>query len=84
MLDSALCCPPLSAGKRQLYCQAQHFRKVLGVAFNFLPPLMKLTAPSVLLFQLSFVYAEFPMFFFLKNYLFELNHTLYDVKNCGE
>ncbi|XP_039210267.1 protein unc-93 homolog B1 [Crotalus tigris] len=34
-------------------------------------------------FFLSFVYAEFPMFFFLKNYLFELNHTLYDVKNCG-
>ncbi|KAG8125356.1 hypothetical protein E2320_020572, partial [Naja naja] len=34
-------------------------------------------------FFLSFVYAQFPMFFFLNNYLFELNHTLFDVKNCG-
>ncbi|KAM6466058.1 protein unc-93 homolog B1 isoform 1-T1 [Liasis olivaceus] len=34
-------------------------------------------------FYLSFVCAQFPMFFFLKNYLFELNHTLYYVRYCG-
>ncbi|XP_062972896.1 protein unc-93 homolog B1 [Elgaria multicarinata webbii] len=34
-------------------------------------------------FYLSFVCAQFPMFFFLKGYLFDLNHTLYSVKHCG-
>ncbi|XP_009999133.1 PREDICTED: upstream stimulatory factor 1, partial [Chaetura pelagica] len=34
-------------------------------------------------FQLSFVCAQMPMFFFLNNYLYHLNHTLYEVKHCG-
>lgn len=25
-----------------------------------------------------------PMLFFLNNYLYQLNHTLYGVKHCGE
>uniref|UniRef100_A0A8D0BVX0 Unc-93 homolog B1, TLR signaling regulator n=2 Tax=Salvator merianae TaxID=96440 RepID=A0A8D0BVX0_SALMN len=34
-------------------------------------------------FYLSFVGAQFPMFFFLKWYLYDLNHTLYEVQQCG-
>lgn len=25
-----------------------------------------------------------PMLFFLNNYLYQLNHTLYNIKHCGE
>ncbi|XP_020391517.2 protein unc-93 homolog B1 isoform X1 [Rhincodon typus] len=35
------------------------------------------------LFNLSFVFAEMPMAFFLNRYLYQSNHTLYDVKRCG-
>nr|XP_047909050.1 protein unc-93 homolog B1 isoform X2 [Anser cygnoides] len=35
-------------------------------------------------FHLSFVCAQMPMLFFLNNYLYQLNHTLYGVKHCGE
>ncbi|NWV30255.1 UN93B protein, partial [Origma solitaria] len=35
-------------------------------------------------FHLSFVCAQMPMVFFLNNYLYQLNHTLYAVKHCGE
>nr|XP_047909052.1 protein unc-93 homolog B1 isoform X4 [Anser cygnoides] len=34
-------------------------------------------------FHLSFVCAQMPMLFFLNNYLYQLNHTLYGVKHCG-
>lgn len=34
--------------------------------------------------QLSFVCAQMPMLFFLNNYLYQLNHTLFGVKHCGE
>lgn len=34
-------------------------------------------------FHLSFVCAEMPMVFFLNNYLYPSNHTLYNVKRCG-
>ncbi|NXS31511.1 UN93B protein, partial [Pomatostomus ruficeps] len=34
-------------------------------------------------FHLSFVCAQMPMVFFLNNYLYQLNHTLYAVKHCG-
>ncbi|XP_043940019.1 protein unc-93 homolog B1 [Protopterus annectens] len=34
-------------------------------------------------FHLSFVCAEMPMVFFLNNYLYPSNHTLYNVKWCG-
>ncbi|NXG39086.1 UN93B protein, partial [Dromaius novaehollandiae] len=33
--------------------------------------------------QLSFVCAQMPMLFFLNNYLYQLNHTLFGVKHCG-
>ncbi|KFV00266.1 Protein unc-93 B1, partial [Tauraco erythrolophus] len=35
-------------------------------------------------FHLSFVCAQMPMLFFLNNYLYQLNHTLFGVKHCGE
>ncbi|XP_044294362.1 protein unc-93 homolog B1 isoform X1 [Varanus komodoensis] len=34
-------------------------------------------------FYLSFICAQFPMFFFLKEYLYDLNHTLFHVQHCG-
>ncbi|XP_030078487.1 protein unc-93 homolog B1 [Microcaecilia unicolor] len=34
-------------------------------------------------FHLSFVIAEMPMVFFLHHYLFPLNHTLSNVRDCG-
>ncbi|NXC43626.1 UN93B protein, partial [Penelope pileata] len=34
-------------------------------------------------FHLSFVCAQMPTLFFLNNYLYQLNHTLYGVKRCG-
>ncbi|XP_066574782.1 protein unc-93 homolog B1 isoform X2 [Amia ocellicauda] len=34
-------------------------------------------------FHLSFVFAEFPMVFFLDKYLYSHNHTLFNVKQCG-
>ncbi|PKK18198.1 hypothetical protein A306_00013809, partial [Columba livia] len=34
-------------------------------------------------FHLSFVCAQMPMLFFLNNYLYQLNHTLYNIKHCG-
>ncbi|XP_072841467.1 protein unc-93 homolog B1 isoform X2 [Pogona vitticeps] len=34
-------------------------------------------------FYLSFVWAQFPMFFFLTQYLYDLNHTLCNVQHCG-
>ncbi|XP_078096030.1 protein unc-93 homolog B1 [Mustelus asterias] len=34
-------------------------------------------------FNLSFVFAEMPMVFFLNRYLYQSNHTLYAVKHCG-
>ncbi|XP_053357769.1 protein unc-93 homolog B1 [Clarias gariepinus] len=34
-------------------------------------------------FHLSFVFAEFPMIFFLKNFLNDYNHTLHSVQHCG-
>ncbi|XP_071618508.1 protein unc-93 homolog B1 [Heliangelus exortis] len=34
-------------------------------------------------FHLSFACAQLPMFFFLNNYLYNLNHTLHGVKHCG-
>nr|XP_013802198.1 PREDICTED: protein unc-93 homolog B1 isoform X3 [Apteryx mantelli mantelli] len=34
-------------------------------------------------FHLSFVCAQMPMLFFLNNYLYQLNHTLFGVKHCG-
>ncbi|XP_043540860.1 protein unc-93 homolog B1-like [Chiloscyllium plagiosum] len=36
------------------------------------------------LFNLSFVFAEMPMAFFLNRYLYQSNHTLYAVKHCGK
>ncbi|MBN3311701.1 UN93B protein, partial [Atractosteus spatula] len=35
------------------------------------------------IFHLSFVFAEFPMVFFLNQYLYDYNHTLYNVRHCG-
>nr|XP_026654695.1 protein unc-93 homolog B1 isoform X2 [Zonotrichia albicollis] len=35
-------------------------------------------------FHLSFVCAQMPMVFFLNNYLYQLNHTLFAVRHCGE
>ncbi|XP_053143229.1 protein unc-93 homolog B1 isoform X2 [Hemicordylus capensis] len=35
------------------------------------------------LFNLSFVCAQMPMFFFLKHYLSDLHHTLFAVQHCG-
>ncbi|KFQ35583.1 Protein unc-93 B1, partial [Mesitornis unicolor] len=35
-------------------------------------------------FHLSFVCAQMPTLFFLNNYLYQLNHTLYAVKHCGK
>ncbi|KFO97786.1 Protein unc-93 B1, partial [Calypte anna] len=40
--------------------------------------------PLVLSPQLSFACAQMPLFFFLNNYLYHLNHTLHGVKHCGE
>ncbi|NWR60414.1 UN93B protein, partial [Bucorvus abyssinicus] len=34
-------------------------------------------------FHLSFVCAQMPMLFFLNDYLYQLNHTLFGVKHCG-
>ncbi|KAF5900689.1 protein unc-93 B1-like, partial [Clarias magur] len=34
-------------------------------------------------FHLSFVFAEFPMVFFLKDFLSDYNHTLHSVQRCG-
>ncbi|KAM9223704.1 protein max [Leptosomus discolor] len=34
-------------------------------------------------FHLSFVCAQLPTLFFLDNYLYQLNHTLFGVKHCG-
>ncbi|NWI97874.1 UN93B protein, partial [Pitta sordida] len=34
-------------------------------------------------FYLSFVCAQMPMVFFLNNYLYQHNHTLFGVKHCG-
>ncbi|NXD88664.1 UN93B protein, partial [Halcyon senegalensis] len=34
-------------------------------------------------FHLSFVCAQLPTLFFLNNYLYQLNHTLFGVKHCG-
>nr|XP_056707602.1 protein unc-93 homolog B1 [Euleptes europaea] len=34
-------------------------------------------------FYLSFVFAQMPMFFFLKRYLYDMNHTLHNVRDCG-
>ncbi|NXC00741.1 UN93B protein, partial [Orthonyx spaldingii] len=34
-------------------------------------------------FHLSFVCAQMPTVFFLNNYLYQLNHTLFAVKHCG-
>ncbi|KAJ7344126.1 hypothetical protein JRQ81_000076 [Phrynocephalus forsythii] len=34
-------------------------------------------------FYLSFVCAQFPMFFFLTSYLYDLKHTLCNVEHCG-
>ncbi|XP_009070605.1 PREDICTED: protein unc-93 homolog B1 [Acanthisitta chloris] len=34
-------------------------------------------------FHLSFVCAQMPMVFFLNNYLYQHNHTLFAVKHCG-
>lgn len=36
-----------------------------------------------IIFHLSFVFAELPMVFFLNQFLSDLNHTLYNVKQCG-
>ncbi|XP_042300798.1 protein unc-93 homolog B1 isoform X2 [Sceloporus undulatus] len=35
------------------------------------------------LFYLCFVWAQFPMYFFLRWYLYDMNHTLYNVQHCG-
>ncbi|OXB69809.1 UNVERIFIED_CONTAM: hypothetical protein H355_009738 [Colinus virginianus] len=35
-------------------------------------------------FHLSFVCAQMPTLFFLNNYIYQLNHTLFGVKHCGE
>nr|XP_060628515.1 protein unc-93 homolog B1 [Anolis sagrei ordinatus] len=35
------------------------------------------------LFYLCFVWSQFPMHFFLKGYLYDLNHTLCNVEHCG-
>lgn len=40
--------------------------------------------PLLYVLQLSFVCAQMPMLFFLNNYLYQLNHTLFGVKHCGE
>lgn len=40
--------------------------------------------PPLSTLQLSFVCAQMPMLFFLNNYLYQLNHTLYNIKHCGE
>lgn len=40
--------------------------------------------PPLYVLQLSFVCAQMPMLFFLNNYLYQLNHTLFGVKHCGE
>lgn len=34
--------------------------------------------------QLSFACAQLPMIYFLNNYLYDLNHTLFNVKSCGQ
>ncbi|KAF7710203.1 protein unc-93 homolog B1 [Silurus meridionalis] len=34
-------------------------------------------------FHLSFMFAEFPMVFFLNSFLNDYNHTLFNVKHCG-
>ncbi|XP_021007423.1 protein unc-93 homolog B1 isoform X1 [Mus caroli] len=48
-------------------------------------------APYLLVFQaifysffhLSFACAQLPMIYFLNNYLYDLNHTLFNVQSCG-
>lgn len=40
--------------------------------------------PPLCILQLSFICAQMPMLFFLNNYIYQLNHTLYGVKRCGE
>ncbi|XP_010836126.1 PREDICTED: protein unc-93 homolog B1 [Bison bison bison] len=48
-------------------------------------------APYLLVFQaifysffhLSFACAQLPMIYFLNHYLYDLNHTLFNVQNCG-
>ncbi|XP_076971640.1 protein unc-93 homolog B1 [Tamandua tetradactyla] len=48
-------------------------------------------APYLLVFQaifysffhLSFACAQLPMAYFLNHYLYDMNHTLYNVQNCG-
>lgn len=34
--------------------------------------------------QLSFACAQLPMIYFLNYYLYDLNHTLFNVKSCGQ
>lgn len=34
--------------------------------------------------QLSFACAQLPMIYFLNNYLYDLNHTLFNVHSCGQ
>ncbi|KAG7462062.1 hypothetical protein MATL_G00198660 [Megalops atlanticus] len=36
-----------------------------------------------IVFHLSLVFAEFPMILFLNDYLYDYNHTLHSVKECG-
>lgn len=33
--------------------------------------------------QLSFACAQLPMIYFLNHYLYDLNHTLFNVQSCG-
>ncbi|XP_053306536.1 protein unc-93 homolog B1 [Spea bombifrons] len=35
------------------------------------------------IFHISFVLSQFPVFFFLSNYLYSYNHTLHSVNECG-
>jgi len=61
-----------------------HVRAGRGTRHGTAPASPALSIPRSSSSQLSFVCAQMPMLFFLNNYLYQLNHTLYGVKHCGE
>ncbi|XP_037695000.1 protein unc-93 homolog B1 isoform X2 [Choloepus didactylus] len=47
------------------------------------PYLLVFQAIFYSVFHLSFACAQLPMVYFLNHYLYDMNHTLYNVQNCG-
>ncbi|XP_054296704.1 protein unc-93 homolog B1 isoform X1 [Pongo pygmaeus] len=74
----------------QKYHEYSHYKEQDAQGMKQRPPRGS-HAPYLLVFQaifysffhLSFACAQLPMIYFLNRYLYDLNHTLYNVQSCG-